>query len=174
MIPYLRGLILALLAQMMVTSCSHVREYSQYDEINKAAFGKEIEIILIWGNKLTGSSLHLASDSVRWYDPKLQSNQIIPAEIVKQIQVVNHELGLFDGFQLGFLGGVGITGFMALTGEGHPVFNHLNSDELVLFGLGSGLLYGALISVPGSIKGSRDIYYISRNNTHIKLNLDNG
>ena len=106
---------------VLTTSCTHIRHYSTFDEINSKTKDKKAKIILKDEQELMGKDVYITPDSTFWIDPDKGNKQSVITFDISSI-VISYRLrgtlkglgiGLSCGAIIGMLAGLNVPfGFM--------------------------------------------------------------
>ena len=151
---------------ILTTSCTHIRKYSTFDELNSKIKDKKAKIVLRDEQELIGKDVYIAPDSTFWLDPDKGNKQSINTSEVNSIILKNRIGGATDGAIIGGIIGssigiiLGLTSPLCEPSEAFfvPCHNRLDliffSVEILGFPL---ILIGSLLGLAG---GSKDKYII--------------
>ena len=146
---------------VLTTSCTHIRHYSTFDEINTITKGKNANITLINEKDLIGKGIYIAPDSTFWLDPNTGNKQSIITSEVSSIVFKKRVQGAAEGLFLGLLGGVTAGILIGWASFDKPDIWFGSAKESATFGgfvLGC---FGGLLGIPiGAIVGSKDKFII--------------
>lgn len=150
---------------ILITGCTHVREYSTLDELNRDVAGKKGKIVLQNEKEIDGEILKISSDSTCWIESKKGTRDSLNISYIKSLYTKSRGRGFLEGIGGGFLLGAGIgAGIGAILGYSiGPIngFYQMSSGECMVTGA---FLIGIPFSLIGSLfgltAGSKDKYVI--------------
>ena len=154
---------------VLTTSCTHIRQYSTFDEINTRTKGKNAKITLINEQDLIGRGIYITPDSTFWIDPNTSYKKSIITQAVSSIVINNRGRGTLEGLGLGLLGGIATGVSIGLLSGYEPGDIFTAEMKALLLGIGLGGI-GGLLGLPiGTAVGSKDKFIIDYKE---KFNVD--
>jgi len=157
----------------MLTSCTHLRTFSTFDDINAVSKDRKGQIILVNGVGYTGRSFHLADDSTHWRDLNTNESQSISTSQIHAIAIKKSSRGAWEGFGLGLLAGA-VSGVVIGLMSGDESASGVLELGILRIGpfpsseggnaLGYGIVFGGLgglVGLPiGAATGSKDKFVL--------------
>jgi hypothetical protein len=167
----MRKLVLPLLAfsTFLLASCTHLRTFKTYEDINTVSKDRKAQIILVNGRGYEGRDFHLAEDSTQWRDLNTNKAQSISTSEIREISIKNSGRGAWEGFGLGLLAGAAtgaVIGFASgddpgANGHGfETLFAHTAGEKALVYDVVTGGGGGLLGVVIGSSTGSKDKFVL--------------
>lgn len=146
---------------VLTTSCTHIRHYSTFDEINTITKDKNAKITLKNEQDLIGNGIYIAPDSTFWLDPNTGNKKSIITSEVSSIVLKNRGRGALEGLGLGLLGGAAIGALIGLSIGAEPGDVLFTTKDIALIGgIFGGGIGGLLGLLRGSVVGSNDKFII--------------
>jgi len=155
---------------IFTSSCTHIREYSTFDDINTATRDKKTEITLSDDQSLIVDRLQITPDSTFWRNPSGGNTESVPTSEVKSVVVRNRGRGALEGFGLGTLIGFGVGVLIGLISGDDPgagagrIFSFTAEEKAGMFGILLGVPGGLLGLLAGASTGSKDKFIIEDKN----------
>jgi hypothetical protein len=154
---------------VILASCTHLRTFKTYDDINAVSKDREGQIILVDGRAYEGRDFHLGADSTHWRDLKTNKTLSLSTLQIREISVKKSGRGAWEGFGIGLVIGA-TTG--ALIGSargddpgpgepGHDIFSATVEEKAEGYGVFGGLL-GGLIGLPVGASTGKDKFVLQR------------
>jgi hypothetical protein len=146
---------------VLMLGCSHMRHFSNYDEINYNAKGRKVKVELSNGSYILSKDVQITSDSTFWIEPHEGIRNGIATSKVHKIAVFKHARGAWEGFRPFLFAGVTLGLIAAATTDKDDLmFN--NPGGNFIMGTAMGVLPGVVLGIPiGAIVGSKDVYIIN-------------
>ena len=164
-------MIVALL--VLLVGCTHIRQFSNYDEINSLTKGKVVKLKLSpkvfipsnnkYGvNVIKGRNIQITPDSTYWIEPRTGIKQVVPTSQVFEIVIVNRRRGAWEGFRAFLVAGAVLGGILFLDGDDPPSnFISFSAEAKFVLGNIAGIAYGVVFGLPiGAVIGSSDVYVL--------------
>lgn len=153
--------------------CTHVHQFSNYDEINALTKGKVAKLKLSQKvfipskNKyvvnVKGRDIQITPDSTYWLEPRkgVDIRHVVSTSQVLEVVILNRGRGAWEGFRGFVVGGAVLGGILFLDGDDPPGIISLSAKEKFVFGNVLGVVIGVVYGLPmGAAIGSRDVYIL--------------
>ncbi len=148
---------------VFTSRCTHIRNFSTLNDVNKVAQGKKASITLTSGQVFAAKDIQASRDSTFWLDFETNQKQSIAAAEISHVVIKKSGRGAWEGFGIGFLVG-SVTGALIGFASGDDEFLEVTAEEKAL---GYGLLFGGggglLGSFVGAKVGSKDKFILHEN-----------
>jgi len=152
-----------ILIATLITGCSHVREYSNYEELNTIAQEKPVILKLADGTFTKGKNLMVTTDSTYWENYYPIKNRVVPTAQINEVIIVKLGRGAWEGFQTVAISSLSV-GLLGLLSGGDSRNSNLRFSGTFYFYIltALGTFYGSMVGIPlGFLIGSRDVYLVN-------------
>lgn len=95
--------ILIVVSLILLVGCSHICQFSHYDEINARTKGKDANLLLLNGTNIKGNDILMTADSTYWFQQPMNIKQSVSTSEVHKLILVNRGRGAWYGCRM-FLG----------------------------------------------------------------------
>ena len=154
--------------------CTHVHQFSNYDEINSLTKGKVAKLKLSQKvfipskNKyvvnVKGRDIQITPDSTYWLEPRkgVDIRHVVSTSQVLEVVILNRGRGAWEGFRGFVVAGAVLGGILFLDGDDPPDSPiSFSAKEKFVIGNVLGVVYGVVFGLPiGAAIGSRDVYIL--------------
>ena len=150
LVPLLAGVLLA------ATGCTSTHQVSKhsdgYSRITEKVTGETVRVVLRDGRAMKLRNLYVGANSTRGTRPQGGSKRF-PTSELREIEVVDHGTGFWQGAGLGLGSGLGSTLLLAMTQD-----SGLGRDLAIIVGLAASVPMGLVGGIIGTIKGQKEVY----------------
>jgi len=161
-------------SMFILASCTHLRTFKTYDDINVVSKDRKGQITLVNGRGYAGRDFHLAEDSTHWRDLNTNKAQSISTSQIREISIKKSGRGAWEGFGVGLLAGAAIGAVIGFASGDDPGADEPGLENLFAITAGekalrSGVYLGGLgglvgLSV-GATTGSKDKFVLQEKKT---------